>query len=121
MTDDDLETNAEGRGEEGYEWGEEPDLTSISEEALRVRLNDLAEEEREISYRRRVIQGRIDLVRSELVRRGGVARSPKELARVLLGDEGRAESHRGAPGESRGEKRPGPLPPSGPSASREDI
>ncbi len=36
------------------------------------------------SYRRRVIQGRIDLIRAELVRRGGVALPPKELARVLL-------------------------------------
>lgn len=120
MTDDDLEGNTEGRGDERYEWGEEPDLTSISEEELRVRLNDLSEEEREISYRRRVIQGRIDLIRSELVRRGGVARSPEELARVLLGGEGRAEARHGAHGESRGEDV-GLLPPSGPSASREDI
>jgi len=79
MTDDDLL-----RGGEGYEWKEEPDLTSISEEELRMRLKKLAEEEREISYRRRVLQGRIDLIRAELVRRGGVALSPEDLARVLL-------------------------------------
>lgn len=102
MTEDEFKRDAEGRGDEGYEWGEEPDLTSISEEDLRTRLKDLAVEEREISYRRRVIQGRIDLIRSELVRRGGVALSPEELARVLLGGEGRSEA--------RGED-PGSLPP----------
>ena len=80
MTDDDLL-----RGGEGYEWKEEPDLTSISEEELRIRLKKLAEEEREISYRRCVLQGRIDLIRAELVRRGGAALSPEELARLLLG------------------------------------
>ena len=72
-------------GTGGYDWEEEPDLTSLSEGELRVRLKGLAEEERAVSYRRRVLQGRIDLIRAELVRRGGVALSPEELARVLLG------------------------------------
>jgi hypothetical protein len=49
----------------------------------------LAEEERALSYRRRVLQGRIDLIRAELVLRGGVALSPEELARVLTGGEGK--------------------------------
>jgi hypothetical protein len=93
MTDDERFKSARGRdaktGEE-YEWGEEPDLTSISKEDLRARLEELSEEERSISYRRRVIQGRIDLIRAELVRRGGAALPPEELARVLLG-EGRHE------------------------------
>ncbi len=79
-------------GAGGYEWEEEPDLASISEEELRAHVKDLAEEEWEISYRRRVNQGRIFLIRSEPVWRGGVAGSPEELARVLFG-EGRAESH----------------------------
>ena len=82
MTDDDLLRGAEG---EGYEWEEAPDLTSVSEEELRARLKELSEEERAISYRRRVLQGRIDLIRAELVRRGGVTLSPEELARVLSG------------------------------------
>ena len=45
----------------------------------------MAKEERAVSYRRRVLQGRIDLIRAELVRRGGAALSSEELARVLLG------------------------------------
>ena len=75
---------------EGYEWEEEPDLTSVSKEELRVLLKELADEERAISYRRRVIQGRIDLIRAELVRRGGASLSPQELARILMDGEGRS-------------------------------
>ena len=90
MTDDERFGSAGERGGnpgEEYEWGEEPDLTAISVEELRVRLEELAKEERAISYRRRVIQGRIDLIRAELVRRGGVSLSSEELARILLGEE----------------------------------
>ncbi len=75
------------QGGEGYEWEGEPDLTSISEDELKVRLKDLDEEERALSYRRRVLQGRIDLIRAKLVRRGGVTLSPEDLARVLMGGE----------------------------------
>ena len=41
-----------------------------------------------MSYRRQILQGRIDLIRAELVRRGSVARSPEQLVRVLMGEEG---------------------------------
>jgi hypothetical protein len=74
-------------GGECYEWEGEPDLTSIPEEELKARLTELDEEERALSYRRRVLHGRIDLIRAELVRRGGVALSPADLARVLMGGE----------------------------------
>jgi hypothetical protein len=82
-------------GGDVYEREEEPDLTSLSEDELRERLKGSAEEERAVSYRRRVLQGRIDLVRAELVRRGGATLSPEQLARVLLG--GSAEKGRGDP------------------------
>ena|SRR5215212_5295139 len=72
----------------GFDWEEAPDLTTISEDELWEWLERLSEEEREISYRRRVVQGRIDLIRAELARGGGVALPPEELARVLLGDRG---------------------------------
>ncbi len=55
----------------------------------------MAEEERAVSYRRRVLQGRIDLFRAELVRREGAIRCPEQPARVLLG--GSAEQGRGGP------------------------
>lgn len=87
------------QGGEGCEWEGEPVLTSISEDELKARLKDLDEEERALSYRRRVLQGRIDLIRAELVRRGGVTLSPEDLARVLMGGEsnrlGRTEGEGG--------------------------
>lgn len=82
MTEDDLLKGVEG---EGYEWEEALDLTSLFEEKLRARLKELSEEGRSISYRRSVLQGRIDLIRAELARRGGGTLSPEELACVLSG------------------------------------
>lgn len=45
------------------------DLGSRTNEQLREMLNDLHEEEQRISYRRRVLHGRIDILRAELVGR----------------------------------------------------
>lgn len=72
------------------DWESAPDLTSVPRQELGAMLEQLVEQEREISYRRRVLQGRIDLIRSELVRRGEASLSPEELARVLMdkGGEG---------------------------------
>ena len=75
-----------GGDDQRYDWEGEPDLTDLSEGDLRLRLKELAIEERDVSYRRRVLQGRIDLIRAELVRRGGAALSPEELVRVLMGE-----------------------------------
>ena len=75
--------------------GEEPDVASLSEDELRECLKGLAEEERAVSYRRNLLQGRIDLIRAELVWRGGTALSPERLARVLFG--GSAGKGRGDP------------------------
>lgn len=44
-------------------------LGERSNEELRQLLNDLYEEEQRISYRRRVLHGKIDILRAELVRR----------------------------------------------------
>jgi hypothetical protein len=45
------------------------DLAGKSNEDLRALLDDLYEEEQRISYRRRVLHGKIDILRAELVRR----------------------------------------------------
>lgn len=68
-----------------FDWEGSEDLTSVPERELGEKLVKLAEEERAVSYRRRILQGRIDLIRAELVRRGGTALSPEDLARVLMG------------------------------------
>jgi hypothetical protein len=93
MSDEEHLRGAGQQSGESYEWEKEPDLTSISEGELRARLKELSEEERVVSYRRRVLQGRIDLIRAELVRRGSVALSPEELARVLMGREDSWSGH----------------------------
>jgi hypothetical protein len=75
----------------GFDWEGAEDVTLLSEGDLRERLAALTEEERALSYRRRILHGRIDLMRAELAGRGVAALAPEELARVLLGDppEGR--------------------------------
>lgn len=45
------------------------DLESKSNEELRELLDELYQEEQRISYRRRVLHGKIDILRAELVRR----------------------------------------------------
>jgi hypothetical protein len=46
-----------------------PDLGSVSDEELRDLIRQLIEEEREVSYRRRLLHGKIDILRAELVAR----------------------------------------------------
>jgi len=46
-----------------------PDLGSLSDEELKDLIKKLTEEESEISYNRRVLHGKIDILRAELVNR----------------------------------------------------
>jgi hypothetical protein len=46
-----------------------PDVGSMSDEELKDLITSLTEEEREISYRRRLMHGKIDILRAELVNR----------------------------------------------------
>jgi len=46
-----------------------PDLGSLGDEELKVLIDKLTEEENEISYKRRVLHGKIDILRAELVNR----------------------------------------------------
>ena len=43
-----------------------PDLASISDDDLKRLIDDLTQEEHEVSYRRRILHGKIDLLRAEL-------------------------------------------------------
>jgi hypothetical protein len=43
-----------------------PDLASLSDDALKGLIDDLTKEEQEVSYQRRILHGRIDLLRAEL-------------------------------------------------------
>jgi len=44
-----------------------PDLATLSDEDLKKLIDDLTQEEHEVSYRRRLLHGKIDILRAELV------------------------------------------------------
>ena len=46
-----------------------PDLTTLTDDDLRVMIRELEKEEDEVSFRRRMLHGRIDILRAELVAR----------------------------------------------------
>jgi hypothetical protein len=46
-----------------------PDLGSMSDTELKEVIRELTEEEMEISYKRRILHGKIDILRAELVSR----------------------------------------------------
>jgi len=46
-----------------------PDLAILSDEDLKKLIDDLTREEQEVSYRRRLLHGKIDILRAELVAR----------------------------------------------------
>jgi hypothetical protein len=72
-----------------------PDIGSMSDEELKSLISELTEEEREVSYRRRVLHGKIDILRAELVNRLKVKRERgdatitgadvQQLTDILLG------------------------------------
>jgi hypothetical protein len=43
-----------------------PDLASLSDDDLKQLIDNLTKEELEVSYRRRILHGKIDLLRAEL-------------------------------------------------------
>ncbi len=46
-----------------------PDIGSLGDDELKELIDQLADEEREVSYRRRVLHGKIDILRAEMVNR----------------------------------------------------
>ena len=46
-----------------------PDLATLSDEDLKKLIDDLTDEEQEVSYRRRLLHGKIDILRAEAVAR----------------------------------------------------
>ncbi len=46
-----------------------PDLGSLTEPELKELIKQLTEEEMEVSYQRRILHGKIDILRAELVNR----------------------------------------------------
>ncbi len=46
-----------------------PDLRTLSDDDLKRLIDDLTQQENEISYQRRLLHGKIDILRAELVNR----------------------------------------------------
>ena len=46
-----------------------PDLASLSDDDLKQLIDDLTRQEQEVSYERRILHGKIDILRAELVAR----------------------------------------------------
>ncbi len=46
-----------------------PDFATLSDDDLRAMIHELEKEEDDISFRRRILHGRIDILRAELVAR----------------------------------------------------
>ncbi|MDQ3571586.1 MAG: hypothetical protein M3383_01850 [Actinomycetota bacterium] len=72
-----------------------PDIGSMNDEELKGMIEQLTNEEREVSYRRRLLHGQIDLMRAELVNRLKTKRKDgqsllsgsdvEQLTEILLG------------------------------------
>ena len=63
-----------------------PDLSTLTDDDLRVMIRELEKEEDEVSFRRRVLHGRIDILRAELVAR---LREQVSAGEAKLADVGR--------------------------------
>ena len=62
-----------------------PDLGALTDQELKELIQQLTEEEQELSYRRRILHGKIDILRAELVNR---LRKKHEGGEVLItGDD----------------------------------
>ena len=46
-----------------------PDLASLTDEDVKRLIDELTEQERDVSYQRRILHGKIDILRAELVAR----------------------------------------------------
>jgi hypothetical protein len=62
-----------------------PDLGALSDDELKDLIQELTEEEQEVSYRRRILHGKIDILRAELVNR--LRKRHAEGESVISGDD----------------------------------
>jgi len=68
------------------DWGGAENLTALPGREVAFRLESLCDEGRALSYKRQVLRGRTDFIRTESIGRGSVALPPEELVRLgLLG------------------------------------
>jgi hypothetical protein len=73
-----------------------PDIGALTDQELKALIESLTGEEQDLSYRRRILHGKIDILRAELVNRLRTKRESGEavikgddverLSRILAGD-----------------------------------
>jgi hypothetical protein len=64
-----------------------PDIGAMSDEELKELIERLTSEEQEISYKRRILHGQIDILRAELVNRLREHREEGQPGPVIKGDD----------------------------------
>jgi hypothetical protein len=62
-----------------------PDLGSLNDDELKHLIDELAQEEQEVSFRRRILHGKIDILRAELVARLQKTQGRSVLEQVDVG------------------------------------
>jgi hypothetical protein len=62
-----------------------PDLGSLSDDELKRVIDELTQEEQEVSFRRRILHGKIDILRAELVARLQKTQGRSVLEQVDVG------------------------------------
>jgi hypothetical protein len=62
-----------------------PDVGAMSDQELKELIEHLTEEERDVSYRRRLLHGKIDILRAELVNRLKAKREAGDA--LITGDD----------------------------------
>ena len=67
------------------EEGTTPNISQMSDQELRELIDKLTSEEQDVSYRRRILHGQIDLLRAELVNR--LRDEPPEPGSLIKGDD----------------------------------
>lgn len=62
-----------------------PNLGSLDEKELKGLIQQLTEEEQEVSYKRRILHGKIDILRAELVNR--LRKKHESGEQIVTGDD----------------------------------
>jgi hypothetical protein len=91
-----------------------PDLGALSDEELKDYIDRLTAEEQEVSYRRRILHGKIDILRAELVNR--LRKRREEGESVITGADVQTLTDILA-GKSVPEEGPRDVPEEGPGSS----
>ncbi len=76
-----------------------PDLAELDDAALRQLIDDYVAEEQQVSYRRRILHGYIDILRSELISRRKDQFDSGELGTIDIEALSRILAGKSLPGE----------------------